>query len=127
MDAQQTQQLIDNGQAVLFVLPTFEECDFDAVWHEEDSTPDGSFDFAEDIAWVKDQLESGNEWAWCTVEVTCTYDDCDLVGNEWLGGCSYKSKRDFMREETGDYYPGMKQEAYNDLINKIKRAAGITV
>ena len=62
------------------------------------------------------QLNSGNEWAWCSITVTATWES--LSGKEYsasdhLGCCSYKSKQDFI--EAGDYYPDMVNNALTQL------------
>jgi hypothetical protein len=69
-------------------------------------------------------LENGNEWAWCCVEVIAYIDGIDLIGVDHLGGCSYKSEKDFKR--SSGYYQDMKHEAKRHLlaqINSIKKLA----
>jgi len=56
------------------------------------------------------RLESGDEWAWCNVRVTCT--DGISEGESWLGGCSYRNEEDF---KAGGYYETMKAEALEDM------------
>ena len=60
--------------------------------------------------WIQEQIEAGNEWAWCCVRVTASveFDGKKFVGNDFLGACSYKSKQDFI--ECG-YFEDMKQQA----------------
>lgn len=69
---------------------------------------------------VRQALESGNDWAWCTVKVTASYQK--YKGSDYLGGCSYDSQRDF---ETSGYFEDMKDEALNDLVAVILDAAGL--
>lgn len=61
------------------------------------------------------QLENGNEWAWCTVKVTATWEG--LTAMEYLGGCSYKSKEDFMCD---GYYMDMIDTCLAELTQKAK-------
>lgn len=51
--------------------------------------------------WIRKQLESGNEWAWCTAVCTATIelDGQTFTGREVLGCCSYESAEDFERCE----------------------------
>lgn len=68
--------------------------------------------------WIRDQLDRGNEWAWCCVRVTATF--ATFKGTDYLGGCSYLSQKDF--EQPGDYYDDMKHEAFNRLVKAIDEA-----
>jgi hypothetical protein len=63
---------------------------------------------------VRQQLEAGNEWAWCTVKVTAEIPGTEFKGVDYLGCCSYKSLENFI--ECNDYYADMKAEAKADLI-----------
>lgn len=60
-------------------------------------------------------IESGNEWAWCCVEVKCEY--MCFSASSYLGGCSYKSEGDFIN---GGYYDDMKHEAFAELCEKLE-------
>lgn len=64
------------------------------------------------------QLHAGNEWAWCCIKVTATYGYFE--GTDFLGGCSYKSKADFI--ESDDYYADMVDRAFNELVARIEKA-----
>lgn len=63
---------------------------------------------------VREQLESGNEWAWCTVRVTLSWKG--LSASESLACCSYSSENEF-RE--GFYFIFMCTDALNQLQNKV--------
>lgn len=67
--------------------------------------------------WIIDQLNSGNEWAWCSVKATAKWGD--IEGVDYLGGCSYKSKRDFI--ENSSYYEDMRDEAMDDLKRQLTK------
>lgn len=104
-------------------LPSIEEVTFRTICREEDMPIEGnvmaSGNDAIDRKAEKDiyeQLENGNEWAWCCVEVQAEWRG--LVGNDFLGGCSYDSQKDF--EEPGGYYDDMKVQAYDDLIAQLR-------
>jgi hypothetical protein len=56
------------------------------------------------------QLNRGNIWAWCTVKVTASWKG--FTGTDYLGCCSYKSEKDFIR---GGYYEDMQRTALNEL------------
>lgn len=70
---------------------------------------------AEIVKDIYDQLERGNQWAWCTVKVTAKWREFE--GTDYLGGCSYKSEKDFT--QPGGYYDDMKLEALADLNAKL--------
>jgi hypothetical protein len=67
---------------------------------------------------IRRQLEHGNEWAWCCVKMTARWQG--YTGVDYLGGCSYKSEKDFI--ESNDYYEQMKQCALDDLNANIEAA-----
>lgn len=66
---------------------------------------------AEAFAWIRDQLDRGNEWAWCSVKVEVRYND--IVATEYLGGCSYRDEKEF---RDGGYFDQMVSECL-DTIN----------
>jgi hypothetical protein len=74
---------------------------------------------------IREQLEAGNEWAWCRVMVivrpwwSAASDQGSYQGEAHLGGCSYQSEEDFKKD---NYYDDMKQEALDDLNEQIKDA-----
>lgn len=97
------------------------EYELEADW-EEDS-PEGHFEDPDDIAFVRQQIENGNVWGWCSTHVIAKWTDAEgneYHGDAYLGGCSYRNRRDFM--EPGGYYDDMKQEAYDDLAKQLLRA-----
>lgn len=63
------------------------------------------------------RLESGDDWAWCAVEVTAHWED--FSASTHLGCCSYASEEDF--RQSGDYFDDMKAEALSALNEKIAR------
>ncbi len=67
--------------------------------------------------YIYEQLEAGNEWAWCTVKVTAAYGE--MHGTAYLGCCSYKSQDDFEKDA---YYVDIKSEALDDLFQEITDA-----
>lgn len=75
----------------------------------------------EAIEWIRDQLDSGNGWAWCCARVVASIniDGEPFQGDAYLGGCSYLSEDDF--RESG-YYADMCAEAKSDLIDKLNYA-----
>lgn len=66
---------------------------------------------------IIEQLNSGNEWAWCMVKVYAEIDGFKGPAN-YLGQCSYKSRKDFMEDS---YYDDMRNQALEDLKNEIER------
>ncbi len=76
----------------------------------EDLAVEDSFQFQEDIDYVHKQINSGNEWAWCTVWVVAKWEGHQ--GEDNLGGCSYQSEEDFRK---CDYFADMQQRALDEL------------
>jgi hypothetical protein len=74
---------------------------------------------AEDL--VREELEDGNEWAWCLlqVEVTDMDSENENVVSEYLGGCNYRSKRDFIANS--GYYEDMVNECIARLEVKFMK------
>ena len=67
---------------------------------------------------IRAELENGNEWAWCCVKVTLKYGGFE--GTDYLGGCSYKSKADFI--ESDGYFADMVSQAFDELVAQINEA-----
>lgn len=65
--------------------------------------------------WVRDQLASGNEWAWCVAIVWVEF--AGVTERETLGACSYESERDF---RAGGYYEDMVGEAIDRLAERLE-------
>jgi hypothetical protein len=61
---------------------------------------------------IERQLDAGNNWAWCFVEVRATHTPTGLTASAYLGGCSYKDEADF---RAGGYFDDMKDEATAEL------------
>jgi hypothetical protein len=102
--------------AVVIDLAKLEHAaDIDCQCGPDDHSYEDDFDDAKTRAWIADQLEAGNEWAWCYVTVRVSY-----IGHhieEHLGGCSYQSKRDF---EKGGYYEDMVRSCLKELAKKLE-------
>lgn len=89
--------------------------DIDCRCDPEDRSYEDDFDDAKACAWITDQLESGNEWAWCYVTVHVSYAGRVAVAHQ--GGCSYRSKRDF---EKGGSYADMVKTCLQELAKKLE-------
>ena len=77
---------------------------------------------------TQDRLDAGNEWAWCSVRLTCEHKDYPfLEGVTYLGCCSYDSENDFVMNS--GYIETMKDEARqcleDEMINYIRRAGAL--
>lgn len=97
--------------------------DWQVICHSEETPVEGnalaSGDDAEDTKaeqYIRDQLESGNDWAWCTVEIQGDY--LGLSASQHLGCCSYKNRLDF--EESG-YFRDMKLEVAQEIQEQYER------
>jgi hypothetical protein len=85
------------------------------IREDEDDSPDGNFEDAETVQWVRDQLASGNEWAWFAAHVRVTYRG--LTVSEYLGACSYESESAFRK---GGYFDDMVKGALERIETQIK-------
>jgi len=65
---------------------------------------------------VRDQLEAGNDWAWCCVKVSAKWEGFE--GTDFLGCCSYESEEQF--KQPGGYYEDMLKVALDDLNAEIE-------
>lgn len=63
---------------------------------------------------IIDRLESGDVWAWASVEVRATYKG--LTASTYLGACCYADEQDFIND---GYYQDMVNEVVEDINNQI--------
>ena len=113
---------------ITITIPDIEDCAFKVECLPEDMQIKGNasaIDEETDKAIEQEinrQLGNGNPWAWCTVKVTCYFDNGldGIEGVDYLGGCSYKDKADFVQ---GGYFEDMKAQAYDDFLSKVESLA----
>lgn len=80
----------------------------------------GSFDSGDEKLDIEQEnkiyaeLESGNQWAWCTVHVIAKYRG--FMSDNYLGGCNYESENQFRDD---DYYKSMLDLAIQELAETI--------
>lgn len=69
-------------------------------------------------AWVREQLTSGNQAAWCCVEVTATVtvDGETFTGTDCIGGCSYENEDSLLDQ----LVPEMERIARNRLVESAR-------
>ena len=72
---------------------------------------------AEQERWIRDQLDAGNELAWCMICVVATWGA--FSGEAYLGHCSYESLGDF---KSPGYFHDVKDEALAILDDRITSA-----
>jgi hypothetical protein len=68
--------------------------------YEGNASAIGPKEDAETNEWIRSELESGNDWAWCCVHVRVTYKG--IVADQYLGGCSYRAEAEF-RSSGGEF------------------------
>lgn len=74
---------------------------------------------------IIEQLNAGNDWAWCDVTVVAELRHGDFVfrGEDHLGQCSYEDEQDF---KEGGYYSDMcdqsRDQLRKELLSTIERA-----
>lgn len=111
-------QLLENLRKL-----TVEDIKWTVTAETEWEEPEGHFCSGDDkqdaelVKSIKADLLAGNEWAWCCIKVTGTY--YPLGASAYLGGCSYKSKEDFMQEN--GYYQDMQQEVLANLQDQVNQ------
>jgi len=64
---------------------------------------------------IKKMKKQYGLWGWCSVEVKGEYKG--IESSEYLSGCSYKGKRDFI--ETSGYYDDMKASIIDDIAKQL--------
>lgn len=67
------------------------------------------------------RLDDGDTWAWAQTKVTASIDGVDIEGEDYLGACSYRNAKDFIRKS--GYWDDMKSEAKDQLFDKLAKAA----
>lgn len=99
------------------------EIEIELTAEEEHIPIDGnalaSGDDAEDAAEnerIRDELERGNEWAWCAAHVRVTYKG-ETSADAYLGACSYKNAAEFRRDGAFDE---MVHECLAEINAKLK-------
>ena len=91
-----------------------DEVSFDVFIENEEEGPEGWMD--DDLVAVVREAMEHCEWAWCAVTVVAELNG--FKGYAYLGGCSYKSEKDFT--EAGGYYDDLCDEAYEDLVRAVE-------
>ena len=67
--------------------------------------------------WIRDQLERGNEYAWCRIVVKASWRGFE--GYDSLGACSYESRASL---DQAIEYHGMRAEALIALANRVSES-----
>ena len=67
---------------------------------------------------IRERLEQGDIWAWCSVEVRADWNG--YTGSDYLGGCCYADEADF--RQPGGYFDDMKVAALAQLNDKVRAA-----
>ena len=115
-------QTLKNMATHVITLPTIDQVNFELIAHEEHvpvkgnaiASGDAKYDARVENKIIK-QLDSGNIWAWCTVEVRGTYKG--ITESDYLGCCSYKSEKDFKKDL---YYLDMQRECFNRILENLR-------
>lgn len=71
-------------------------------------------------AWIANQVNAGNQWAWCTLVVTATIESEDKTfgGIASIGGCSFANEADARR----CYQADLEGEALESLHTELRTA-----
>ena len=90
------------------------EIEFDP--QEEDHSPDDNYMEQGSIDYIVEQYDNGNMAAWFCAHVTVKFKGYE--GEDYLGGCSYKSFKEFTTMEN-DYYVDMINSCIDELNKDI--------
>ncbi len=91
--------------------------EYETMQLEGNAIDSGDADFdRETCDKIREDLDSGNVWAWAQVEVKCTYKGI-LTASDYLGGCSYASEDDFRSD---GYFTDMVGACVTELNNQLK-------
>lgn len=80
---------------------------------------DDHFDDEATIAAIKKDYESGNEWAWCEVEVIAEWNG--FKGSSYLVGCSYNSEEDFKNDGYSDCCDSSMEKLQEEVEEKFQK------
>lgn len=69
-----------------------------------------------EIKSIKAGLAQGNIWRWCCVRLRADF--AGLTGTDYLGGCSYKNEKDFIK--SSGYYQDMQDTALTEIATQIR-------
>lgn len=64
---------------------------------------------------VTADVNNGNIWGWCTVEMKASYKGL-LTASDYLGGCSYASEKEFIE---GGYYEQMQDNCLDEIQRQL--------
>ena len=102
------------------LLPTnIEQLDRDLIEftpENEDTPIDDMFSEPQDVQWIYDQIDSGNDAAWFFAKVEIKYRG--FSATDYLGCCSYASFKEFQNDV---YYPEMVQTCVNEINQDIEQ------
>ena len=112
------EEIVMTDKKLLTYLQEHAEIEIEAL--PEHASIDGNCSALDEDAarWIRQELNNGNEWAWCVAKVTVSYQEAEA--STYLGCCSYRSKQGFM--DSG-YYVDMLQEAIEELASKLLQVA----
>lgn len=93
---------------------TVADVEWEVIARPEDFSPEDDLDeatHADLLEEIADRLNSGDQWAWCCVEVRGEFRG--LTASDFLGGCCYRDAKEFTQPD--GYYPQMQAEVLAQL------------
>ena len=96
------------------------ECLPEEVSFRGNASAIGPIEDAESEQWISDQLDSGNDWAWCQVKITVSWGG--FTASDYLGCSSYTSEASF---KDGGYYTDMVRGCCVDLVAQLFGARAV--
>lgn len=85
------------------------EIDYEFTLEEEYESPEDCNCDTEAAKYVREQIESGNEFAWFSAKITVKH--LGQKSEQYLGACSYRDFQDF---KYGGYFTDMIQEGVQE-------------
>jgi hypothetical protein len=114
------------GETIEVLIPSWEDCTFTLEALPEEIPVRGNASASGDDAYDKqvedaiiERLDRGDVWAWCCVQMTCSFDDRPITGFHVVGCCSYRDEADFV--ENSGYFVDLKRDAYEDFVCEHRR------
>lgn len=122
MSASKSKQVRDRLIGTLLKRATITlECESEDIPYVGNCSAIDAVTDREQESWIREQLASGNEWAWCQVTVRAGYRG--FAGVDHLGACSYTSEASL--REPGGYFDDLCWQACAEIADRLIEAISV--